>query len=276
VGSAGIGTELKKARIAQGLALEDVAQHTKIAVRFLAAIEADAFDHLPGLVFTRNFVRLYAASVNIDADSLLAGLPRVSDSAVQLPAAPRTPRSRRWDSREKSLLIAAAWIVAIGTGGFVLYSNFHRISFDRFSLKNIRQQFLAAHAPVAAPKPAVAQLVPQPVATPVPAMDDGEPGGPAGHPVMVVVTAREASWVSLSADGKSSFAGTLNANETREVAAEEQVNVVAGNAGGLMISLNGKTLDPIGPTGQVRVVKLTAEGPQFPSKGPTQTTPDPL
>ena len=41
------------------------------------------------------------------------------------------------------------------------------------------------------------------------------------------------------------------------------MKIVAGNAGALTISLNGKTLEPLGPIGQVRVVRLTAEGPQF-------------
>ena len=43
---------------------------------------------------------------------------------------------------------------------------------------------------------------------------------------------------------------------------------MTGNAGALTISLNGKTLEPLGPVGQVRVVKLTAEGPQFLRKLP--------
>ena len=78
--------------------------------------------------------------------------------------------------------------------------------------------------------------------------------------------ARARPWVQVSADGKITFTGTLAAERNQRNLGAEQVKLVTGNAGGLTISLNGKTLEPLGPTGQVRVVRLTAEGPQFLSK----------
>ena len=83
--------------------------------------------------------------------------------------------------------------------------------------------------------------------------------------------------MQLSADGKTSFTGTLMPNEKKEISATEQVKIVAGNAGGLTVSLNGKPLEPLGPVGQVRVVRLTAEGPQFlETSHSTVPLPDPL
>jgi cytoskeleton protein RodZ len=91
----------------------------------------------------------------------------------------------------------------------------------------------------------------------------------------VSLTAREAAWIQVSADGKPTFTGTLMPNQTKAVSAAGQVRVLTGNAGALTISLNGRTLESLGPTGQVREVRLTAEGPQFRSKAP-QPEPDPL
>ena len=79
----------------------------------------------------------------------------------------------------------------------------------------------------------------------------------------------------MSVDGKVAFTGTLQPNDTKEISANERVKIVTGNAGGLTISLNGKTLDPLGPSGQVRTVMLTAEGPQFPARA-LPTEPDQL
>jgi hypothetical protein len=93
--------------------------------------------------------------------------------------------------------------------------------------------------------------------------------------VKVSLTAHEAAWVQVSADGKTTYTGTLQSNETKEVSAAEQVKILTGNAGALTISLNGKTLGSIGPLGQVRVINLTAAGPQLPPKAP-RTAPDPL
>ena len=97
----------------------------------------------------------------------------------------------------------------------------------------------------------------------------------AARPVQVVIRAHQPSWLQVSVDGKPTFTGTLQADETKELGAEGQVKIVAGNAGALTISLNGKTLDPLGEIGQVRVVRLTAEGPEFLSTAPPPA-PDPL
>ncbi len=91
----------------------------------------------------------------------------------------------------------------------------------------------------------------------------------------VVITASQPAWIQVSADGKTAFTGTLAPSETKEVSADAQVKIIAGNAGGLTVSLNGKTLEPLGPVGQVRVVRLTAEGPELLSKAPPPP-PDPL
>ncbi len=93
--------------------------------------------------------------------------------------------------------------------------------------------------------------------------------------MQVVITAHESAWVQMTVDGKVVFTGILKADEMKEIAADEQVKLVAGNAGALTILLNGKTLEPLGAIGQVRVVRLTAEGPQFLARSP-QPEPDPL
>jgi hypothetical protein len=115
-----------------------------------------------------------------------------------------------------------------------------------------------AKAPVETPKPVESAL------PPVPEPKAAEPI--AG--LRVVLLASEDAWVSVSADGKSAFVGVLKPNERREIAANEKIKVVAGNAGGLEISLNGKALDPIGPKGQVRTVELTQSGAQVIPKIP--------
>jgi len=256
----GIGAKLRQARQAQGLSLDDIAASTRIHLRYLEAIEAEEMELLPGLVFARNFVRQYATALKLDPEPLLAALPRLDESRVQLPVAPKIPRSRRWDSRSKSLLVSAAWLVVFAGGLTAAY----RYLDHRFQRP---ANAAVSNAPAVAVPPEAAKVPPateKAASAPVPA-----------GPVQVVVTARQTTWVSLTADGKSSFAGTLHPNETKEISASEQVKLVAGNAGGVTVSLNGKTLDPIGPQGQVRVIRLTAEGPEFLAKAPPPA-PDPL
>ena len=82
MGSFGIGAKLRQERVGKGLAIDDISRDTRIAPRFLEAIETDDYSSLPGLVFTRNFVRQYALTLHLDPDPLLAELPKQDESTV--------------------------------------------------------------------------------------------------------------------------------------------------------------------------------------------------
>jgi flagellar biosynthesis protein FlhG len=60
------GRLLQKVREAQGVEIEDIAKHTKIAVTYLRAIETEAFSELPAHVYTRGFVRELAKFLKLD------------------------------------------------------------------------------------------------------------------------------------------------------------------------------------------------------------------
>jgi len=268
------------------LKLDDIAQRTRIPVRSLESIEADAFDRLPGIVFARNFVRLYAIDLELDADGLLARLPRVDIESAPLPNPPQRLGRQKWDPRLTAAVASVLWLVTAcgaGTGAWYYYNNYGR-------------HFLTAIAAAPAPKhdAAVSRGDPheastQPATGQIPSNQQGlsqsglsqqalnqqslPEGFDGSRPVQVILTAREATWVQVSADGQTAFVGLLHPNDKRSIAADAQVKIVTGNAGGLDISLNGKPLDPIGPSGQVRTVRLTAEGPQFVQRNPPASSP---
>lgn len=72
---AGPGVQLRAAREAAGLSLDQVAQQLKLAPRQVKALEDENFGELPGRTFTRGFLRNYARLLNLDADLLVAHLP---------------------------------------------------------------------------------------------------------------------------------------------------------------------------------------------------------
>ncbi len=69
-----IGKQLRQAREARNLSLEQVAQATRIRVRYLQALEAEQFDLLPSTAQVRGFLRAYAAQLNLDPAPLLTAL----------------------------------------------------------------------------------------------------------------------------------------------------------------------------------------------------------
>jgi flagellar biosynthesis protein FlhG len=60
------GRLLSKVRESMGVELSEIARETKISVSHLAAIEAEAFDELPALVYTRGFVQQLAKFLKLD------------------------------------------------------------------------------------------------------------------------------------------------------------------------------------------------------------------
>ena len=69
-----IGARLNQARLTANLALHEIADRTKISLRFLSAIENDDFEALPGRVYIFGFTRAFARAVGLDEESLLAAL----------------------------------------------------------------------------------------------------------------------------------------------------------------------------------------------------------
>jgi cytoskeleton protein RodZ len=267
--SKGVGATLRQERVGKGLGIDDISRDTRIPTRFLEAIETEDYASLPGLVFTRNFVRQYALTLQLDPDPLLAELPKQDESTVPLPDPPARPKSSyRRERRVRSILSSVVWLLLLGGAGVAVYIHFNHLrtaARPPARATSSSQAFRPAPAAIEQTTQAVIEQAPAPVPeTPAPAA-----------PVQVSLTAREPAWIEVSADGRPTFSGTLMPNETKAVSAAEQVNVVTGNAGALTISLNGKTLESLGPLGKMREVKLTAEGPQFPSKAP-QPEPDPL
>ena len=273
--SFGVGAKLRQERVGKGLAIDDIARNTRIAPRFLEAIETDDYSTLPGLVFTRNFVRQYALTLQLDPDPLLAELPKPDESTAPLPNPPARAHSSFYRNRRlRSLLSSTVWLVLAGGVAVAAY-----IYFNRAPRPGSTEPILASQTARPAPA-AVEQTTQAAPATRRPADRPTEAPAAGSAPasataVQVSVMASERAWVQLSVDGKTTFTGTLTPNETKEISAAEQVKVLTGNAGALTISLNGKTLDPLGPRGHMREVRLTAEGSQLLSTDPPRA-PDPL
>jgi len=66
-----IGETLKKARELREIDLREISDATKINIRYLAAIETNHFDLLPGGVFNKGFIRAYANYIGLDGQAMV-------------------------------------------------------------------------------------------------------------------------------------------------------------------------------------------------------------
>jgi cytoskeletal protein RodZ len=71
-----IGEELRLAREQRGVPLREISDQTRIAVRYLEAIEANDYKRLPGGIFNRSFIKAYARSVGYDEKTAIEGYTR--------------------------------------------------------------------------------------------------------------------------------------------------------------------------------------------------------
>jgi curved DNA-binding protein CbpA len=74
------GADLRRFREARGVSLRQIAEASKIGVRFLEYIEEDRFGFLPASVYLRGFLQEYARIVGLDpgplADAYMRRLPK--------------------------------------------------------------------------------------------------------------------------------------------------------------------------------------------------------
>lgn len=116
------GGQLRAAREAQGLSLQDVATRTRIAQRQLESIERDDYEALPGIPYAIGFSRAYARAVGLD-DVAIAARVRQAVNASDLGAnryevyEPADPA--RVPSRTLAWVTAA--IVLVVVAGFAIW-----------------------------------------------------------------------------------------------------------------------------------------------------------
>jgi cytoskeletal protein RodZ len=88
----------------------------------------------------------------------------------------------------------------------------------------------------------------------------------------VVLHAREESWVSITADGKTVPSEVLAAGDERTVRGRKEISVKTGNSGGIDFRFNGKKLDTGGTSGEVKTVTF-GPGGMLPSAPAPPSTP---
>lgn len=68
---ASFGETLKRERELREISLRQIAEATKIAIRYLEALEANQFDVLPGGLFNKGFIRAYSRFIGIDGEAMV-------------------------------------------------------------------------------------------------------------------------------------------------------------------------------------------------------------
>ncbi|HEV8702393.1 MAG TPA: RodZ domain-containing protein [Candidatus Polarisedimenticolia bacterium] len=68
---ASFGETLKRERELREISLRQIAEATKISIRYLEALEENRFDVLPGGLFNKGFIRAYSRFIGIDGEAMV-------------------------------------------------------------------------------------------------------------------------------------------------------------------------------------------------------------
>jgi cytoskeleton protein RodZ len=255
------GENLRREREMRGVSLEEISDATKISVRMLHALEADQFDKLPGGIFTRSFLRAYAKYLGLDEETVMAEFQLVAPASAQQADLGRISQQRPPKPAAKSRAAIVALLVALLmlSGGYALY---HYGDWPQRMLSHRAREVPRA-------------VVPAPAAAPARQADAGTPAEPstgaaattegvsdAEKGLVLQVAATEPSWVAVEIDGKPAAQRTMEPNEIQTFRAKASFDLITGNAEGIILTLNGKTLDPLGHRGETKKVHLTIKDVQ--------------
>ncbi len=254
---------LKALREASGLSLPDIFETTRVGLIYLAAVESGEFNRLPPPVYARNFIWEYARTVGIDEKPILDRYekyleslkPTVKETEIQKPWPETGARNRFLFASLAAVIIAGALVSAL-------------FLYDRAGKP--------ASPPPVADSPSPAPVMPEPAPTAaVPAASaqattagsvTASPGAAiqspaaAGKMYHLVIEARELTWIRITEDRNPAYQALLKPGDKIERMASDYFQLDIGNAGGINLTFQGKSLGSLGKPGQIIHMRLPEKG----------------
>ena len=233
--TASVGEQLREAREARGLSLEDVAAQTRIPRRHLESVEQSDWSKLPAPTYTVGFAKSYASAVGLDRSEIaeqlraeMGGARTVTSDAETFETADPARTMPKW------LVLAAILAVILIVAAFSWYNRRSLESADEPAASTPMEPGSTTSAPAAATAAPVAQ-------------------GP------VAITANEPVWLQVyEKGGKTLFQGELGAGQRFDVPAAATAPLLrTGKPESLRISVGTADAPAVGPAATtVRDVSL--------------------
>jgi len=247
---ASLGEELKRRREERGLSLRAISDETRIALRFLKAIESDDYSILPGGIFNRSFIRAFARQVDMDEEEAIrlytaeyqkAG----SDDELGRPSysGPVGVMERESEPRTRSILIPVFILVLaiFALGGWALYHYYKRsgsaMQAGPVPVQDSSQNNLPPNASEPRQTPSST-----PETSPNPPPETTRPESTAaGSAFTLRIEAREDCWISVKVDNGPKRMWTMKAGEkTEEFTPNENILLSVGFLPNVDIFINGR------------------------------------
>ncbi len=258
--------ELKKTRESKKITLQQIANKTKIDIKFLQAIEESKFDIMPDL-YIRAFIKEYAQTIDLNPEETI----KKFDLSQQGKTEEKIPPDEKKEIKEEPAKEKPT-------------SSEQSISDEQPNQpqKKINKKYLNYNVAIAAGlvvlilayflffKESSHEII----------VDQQNNGSTDGSPAYEIDTAKTATnsvpmndslqlsvntlkrvWVKVIADNNVRSEGMVDANNRSTYRASNDFRVVIGNAGSVQLALNGKPIkaEIVGKQGEIRNLVINAD-----------------
>jgi cytoskeleton protein RodZ len=270
--------DLKTAREARGITLDEMAQVTRISISNLEAIENGEFHLLPEPVYARAFIGTYAKTAGVDGAEILSRYTKYLED-VKSKEQLKDLRKQSWLRSHLGLFIWGLALFCVAS--FFVFSYFYG---DYAKKRDVGQSpIVKTTEDVLKDKEALvteekAEALPSETETL--AVDDSEKterdmieeetvtyvpesekeplenAGTEAESYRLIIEATEWTWLEIKKDGDLPFEVLMKPGEKIVRDSSEKFSLIVGNAGGVNIEFDGKPLGPLGKHGEVILLTL--------------------
>ena len=232
------GTWLRRQREARGIELREIADHTKIGIRYLEALERDRFELLPAPVFTKGFLSQYGLYVGLDPDQVVNTYLNARQESDEEGGNEPVRRRRRGMPRTLLVLLLVVLLGLLALAWNLVF---------RARRDAVPEE---VRLPIAAPAPPAPQPIPEEIET----LSESA----VVAPLVVTLDFVDDCWLETQVDGERQLSEQIGKGESRRILAQEEVVLTLGNAPGVRVEVNGMLfqLPPEGADGVLRNVRI--------------------
>lgn len=229
-----LGEDLKRERELRGISLKEIADSTKINLRFLRALEKDQLDILPGKFFTKGILRAYAKFIGLEENAVLN---KYYESIQQQESNQKDEYKKKKPppvSPQKAKTLFHFIILFIGLLAF--------LSFLYFIFQK-KETTTPVKPPQAATVLYEDKTLPSPEKKASPAEEVKD--------LNFTISFDEKTWIQLYVDGEKELNGIMRPGKIFKTTCRKEILMHIGNAGGISYTINNKKGKVLGASGEV-------------------------
>jgi cytoskeletal protein RodZ len=246
-----IGSILRHQRENKKLNLDKIADELKIRPQYLEALEKDQFDLLPGKLYQRSFLKVYAQFLNLDSEHILAMFEQYESSKGSLRKEPQgtlqvgkkmleesIKEESTLQTEPQSIQSRAGYWLAILAG--LVLGIFCLIYLAKPGMK--KEHDVASELPVSATERLNVRSEPVDTTSFAERLDHLLTNS---TEMILRIKAKKDSWVKVMGDDKTLFSGIVTAGMAVEFKAKTYFSINLGTSEEVEIYLDGMKMNPL-------------------------------